>query len=350
MTSIIPHIEGIRALLSLIVSWRTLALLLAIINLKNLPLAWHVRILRHFVTNIRSHPKAPFFPKGKAIASHTGNPTHPVFVPYGITSRAPLLETDYNLHKSNSTYFSDLDISRTALVTRLYSPGAGMIGKELDAEFAETARREGKAPPPRKSIYVALGSVFCTFKREIKPFALYEIESKVLAWDQKWMYIQSFFLKPADQKGGKRKLYATAVSKYVVKKGRLTIPPEKVLRKSGFLPPRPEGVEPAPASTSSPMVDSSTEASGTGTPAGITAAAAAAAAGVDGSLVREVLKLQDGDIPESTTLEAEKNANAGLWDEREWTWERIEEERLRGMRVLDGFYNLDVRLIEEWEA
>ena len=50
-------------------------------------------------------------------------------------------ETDYNFHKSNSTYFSDLDVARTALVTRLYSPGVGLVSKELDAEFAATARK-----------------------------------------------------------------------------------------------------------------------------------------------------------------------------------------------------------------
>lgn len=37
-------IENARALLTALVSWRTLALLLAILNLKNLPFAWHVSL------------------------------------------------------------------------------------------------------------------------------------------------------------------------------------------------------------------------------------------------------------------------------------------------------------------
>lgn len=158
------------------------------------------------------------------------------------------------------------------------------------------------------------------------------------------MYVLSFFLQPALKKGGKRVLYATAVSKYVVKKGRLTIPPERVLIKSGFLPERPAGqsTSTVPATLSA---SESADASGTGTPAGITATAS----GVDGSFVREVMKLQDSEIPASEKLEAEKSGNAKAWDSREWTWERIESERARGMAVLEGFCDLDARLFEEWE-
>ncbi|GMF75119.1 unnamed protein product [Aspergillus oryzae] len=267
-------------------TWKTLALVLAVINLKNLPLVWHV---------------------------------------------------NYNFHKSNSTYFSDLDISRTALVTRLYTPGLRVVSKELDVELGEAARREGKKPPAHKNMYVALGSVFCSFKREIKPFELYEIETKVIAWDQKWMYVLSFFLRPA-KAGGKRTLFATAVSKYVVKKGRLTVPPERVLRASGFLPERPEGdVLVVP--------DSSVEGSGVGTPAG---EGITATAGVDGALVREVLKVSESDILE-TKLEEEKKANAESWSAGDWTWEMIEEERRRGLEVVEGYINMDVKLHDEWE-
>lgn len=300
-----------------------------------------LRILRHFWGNIRWKTDHPYFPKGTAIATHTGKPTHPVFTAFGITSRTPMWETDYNLHKSNSTYFSDLDVARTALVTRLYSPGVGLVSKELDAEFAAAARKEGKKPPASKAMYIALGSVYCNFKREIKPFEKYEIESKTIAWDQKWMYVISFFLRPAPRKGGQRVLFATALSKYVAKKGRLTVSPERVMRASGFLPPRPEGV-----SAETPA-ESSADVSGVGTPAG--EGITASAAGVDGSLVREVLQMKEGDIPERATLEKERTENTESWDADEWTWERIEEERLRGLRVVEGYASLDTKLLEEWE-
>lgn len=215
------------------------------------------------------------------------------------------------------------------------------MSKELDAELLKASQRDGTEPPKRKGIYVALGSVYCSFKREIKPFELYEMETKVIAWDQKWMYVMTFFFRPVSRKGGEKTLFATALSKYVVKKGRLTVPPERVLRASGFLPPRPEG-------SAAPEVTASNEASGVGTPVN-GEGLAASASGVDGSLVREVLKLREEDMPEPKSLEAEKKSNSASWDSNEWTWERIEQERLRGLKVIEGYSTMDAKLYEEWQ-
>lgn len=270
----------------------------------------------------------------------TGKPTHPVFASFGSSTRTPLLETDYNLHKSNSTYFSDLDICRTALATRLMSPGIGLIGKQINREVAEKGRAEG-TPAPKKLpwMYVAVGSVYCNFKREIKPFERVDIQSKALTWDQKWLYVLSFYLRPSKRKGERPTLLATAITKYVVKKGRMTVPPERVLRVSGFLPERPEGAGETP--------EASKDTSGVATPD--SKEGLATATGVDNSLVREVLKIESDKIPDREALEQEKKANAGSWDAEEWTWERIEQERLRGMKVLEGYSTLDTRLQDEWE-
>lgn len=244
------------------------------------------------------------------------------------------METDYNLHKSNSTYFTDLDVGRTALVTRLYSPGVGLVSKELDQEFLEASKKEGKKAPRSLPVMVVLGSVYCTYKREIKPFEKYEMQSRVIAWDKKWMYILTAFLRPAKKAGGEKTLLATALSKYVVKKGRLTVSPERILRTGGFLPERLE-------SAATESVDSSA----IGTPAsgeGITATGA-----VDGSLAREVLKLSENQILDRDALEQEKKANSDSWNTEEWTWERIEQERLRGMEVVEPYANLDGKMEHE---
>lgn len=255
-----------------------------------------------------------------------------------VTSRTPLLETDYNLHKSNSTYFTDLDVSRTALVSRLYSPGVGMVSKELDQEFLAASKAEGKPVPRRKPVSIVLGSVYCTFKREIKPFELYEMHSKVISWDKKWMYVLTCFMRPA-RRGGEKTVLAVAVSKYVVKKGRLTVSPERILRTSGFLPAPPEN------EANAALIDSA-EASGVDTPGageGITATG-----GVDGSLVREVLKMNADQIPGQEILEKQQKDNKDLWSSEEWTWERVDQERLRGLKVVDGYIDLDTKLYDEW--
>lgn len=354
--------------MSSFLSWKSLALALALINLKNLPFVWHLRLLYYFIRNLRLRPYWPLFSQGVAVVDAKGRSTHPVFVPCTIRTRTPLLETDYNLHKSNSTYFSDLDVARTALVTRLYSPGMGIVSRQLDQELldpdtnntsnneqvvlssgsSKTTKesRKKKKKKKKQPIYIALGSVYCSFRREIKPFELYEIESRVIAWDEKWLYTLSFFLRPAKRRGDEKTLLASAISKYVVKKGRLTVPPERVLRLSGFLPPRPEPSSTEAAEAGLPR-DSSGGASTAGTPTSVEGLTATG--GVDGLLLREVLKLPEEDIPRTTELESKREMNAGSWDPATWTWEKLEEERQRGLKVVESYAVLDSRLYEEWK-
>ncbi|PYI35837.1 hypothetical protein BP00DRAFT_333338 [Aspergillus indologenus CBS 114.80] len=335
--------------ISSLLTWKALALFLALINLKNLPLVWHARLAHHLYRNIRRTPQDPHHPASTHPPPHA---THPIFLPLTISSRTPILETDYNFHKSNSTYFSDLDIARTALATRIFTPGSRLVNRELDAELASASASSGKAEKQQPKagsklgLYIALGSVFCSFKREIKPFERYEITSRVISWDEKWVYMISYFVRPqAGGKGGKGRLLATALSKYVVKKGRVTVPPERVLRASGFLPERPAG-----------SVASSAGGGGSLTPGesgseegqlldeGITATGTAT--GVDAAVVREVLL--DAGGGEDAVKEEQRERNVHSWNEEDWPWERIEEERLRGLRVVEGYAGLDAKLFEEW--
>lgn len=190
-----------------------------------------------------------------------------------LPSHSPISECDYNLHKSNSTYFSDLDAARTHLVCAL----AHTAIKRLQNEPGLIIAPDGTPAKGRWSIM--LGAVHCGFKREIKPYEGYEMWSRLLCWDRKWVYVVTHFVKkgavkpaswtvddPADmgflssifRRKAARKaataggvagaetvpenvIFASAISKYVMKMGRLTIHPEAVLDLSGLLPPKPGG-------------------------------------------------------------------------------------------------------------
>ena len=178
-------------------------------------------------------------------------------------SHAPLLETDYNMHKSNSTYFSDLDVSRSHLVTYLTRPALAKF--KVNAKTRVVLDPSGKLPGGEPG--VMLGAVECSFRREISPYSPYVMWSRILAWDRKWLYIVTHFVpkgaaRPAEwldrrfkklqtRKGGSdaaaaepdwsKKIYATAISKYVFKIGRFTVHPGIVLEQSHLLPPRPGG-------------------------------------------------------------------------------------------------------------
>lgn len=123
--------------------------------------------------------------------------------------------------------------------------------------------------PYKGRFNIMLGSVMCTFKREIGMYEGFEMWSRVLCWDRKWVYVVSHFVKKGTVKpssyiltdgswfGGKgyqavsgegnaadvdeKAIFASAISKYVVKLGRLTVHPEVLLGASGVLPERPGG-------------------------------------------------------------------------------------------------------------
>ena len=100
-----------------------------------------------------------------------------LFQPLITSSQAPLAEIDLYMHKSNSTYFTDLDVARTHLLCTLFARGIekvrGGTGSVVKGKVSNFA--------------VALGAVSCSFRRELKPYEKYELYTRVLSWDQKWL-------------------------------------------------------------------------------------------------------------------------------------------------------------------
>jgi hypothetical protein len=148
------------------------------------------------------------------------------------------MDLDINMHKSNSTFFADADINRAELLTRLLSRGLAAAGPK-DSKSAPTA-------------IPLLAAVQCSFKREIGPFQAYDISSRILAWDDKSLFMVTYFLKrgarlspdlevdggPAGvlgDSGVRRSVYAVMVTRYVCKAGRETVAPKTVLEASGLL-------------------------------------------------------------------------------------------------------------------
>ena len=235
-----------------------------------------------------------------------------LFAPVITSTRAPVLETDYNIHKSNSTYFADLDVSRTHHVSYICGPGIRAVSDNARNQLVIDPRT-GK--PSTGSLGIMLGSVHCSFHKEIPPYRGYEMWSRVLAWDRKWLYIITHYVpkglaRPSEwldprfgrlnRSAGKepvkdweKKIHATAVSKYVFKLGRLTIHPGIILGASDLLPERPGGW----------AVDD------------------------DAPLAEE---LPQGDL----FSQVEEG-------EGEWDWRRVEQRRMAGMEFAAKFHAMD---------
>lgn len=124
-----------------------------------------------------------------------------------VTYASPF-ECDFYFHKSNSTYFEELDISRGDLMTSIF----------------QKLFLEAKRWP-----YVPVANVFTNYLKEIKPFQKYSVRSSILCWDSKWIYVMSKF----SINNGKT-LCSLSLTKYVLKDGRKTIPPKEALEYCGI--------------------------------------------------------------------------------------------------------------------
>lgn len=173
-----------------------------------------------------------------------------------------------NNAETNSSYFSDIDIARTHLVCTLFSTG-------IEHMRGGTGVITGAHRPV---LGLPVGGVSCTFKKELKPYEPYELWTRVLSWDEKWVYIVTHFVKAGVLTPSKYTLYpqqnstdnrnmkptttidemeendavvATALSRCVFKQGRQTIAPTTMLQLSGLLPK--DGSEAKSTSTSTPL-------------------------------------------------------------------------------------------------
>ncbi|KAM0421139.1 hypothetical protein ACHAPT_011031 [Fusarium lateritium] len=225
-TSLISSLDPLWSAMTSIVSFKTLAVAFILANMKSLHFMWFARFLRAFVRRLTdSAPNKHLSPRC-------------LFLPAISKTRSPALECDYNLHKSNSTYFTDMDMSRgnflLVLFSKLFNPFPG--------------------PTHFNAI---LGGTTCTWRKEIKPYAPYELWTRVLSWDGKWLYVVTHFVKPGvfhpdeyvmqpkkKPTSNKSKedveivkaVYATSVARYVFKSNRRTIPPAQALKDAGLLP------------------------------------------------------------------------------------------------------------------
>jgi hypothetical protein len=115
-------------------------------------------------------------------------PKH-LFAPLITSSRNTLYDTDYNWHKSNSTYFADLDVSRAHHMGCLIRTGLARLNRgDEQGLSSENKAAKGK-------YFVALGAVSCFFQRQIEPFQAFEIWTRVLSWDRKWLYLVSHIVE-----------------------------------------------------------------------------------------------------------------------------------------------------------
>lgn len=184
-----------------------------------------------------------------------------------------------------------------------------------------------------------LGGVTCHFRREIKPYEAFEVWTRVLCWDKKWLYLishivkagslkpKSYILQPwrkgaarqeGQPKGNSHKphpaIFASSIARSVFKRGRLTITPEAVLAAANILPFKPQNPEPSSNIHTTPEENFSK--------------------GLAARPATQRLRRADAD----SLIEAALDPNCGV---DSWDWKRVDMERVRGMQIAKLMAGLD---------
>ncbi|GAA5823017.1 hypothetical protein JCM3770_005381 [Rhodotorula araucariae] len=183
---------------------KALALLL-VLNWRSLPFAWHIQVWK-------TVPElyARIWRKGEERAMAIAR--DPFEVSSVTKGRVTLGDGDYNMHMSNSTYARVSDAARFRFLLELIGPAFGA------------------------GVWSPLAATAFTFYREVPLGAKYEIETRVLSWDDKWMYCISRFTTAPKRGSSERTLCCVALfrSCFKLRGSRLSIPPARVLSYSGL--------------------------------------------------------------------------------------------------------------------
>ena len=219
-----------------------------------------------------------------------------------MTTRSPLLELDFYMHRNNATLFSDVDIARSHHVVMLFWD---VLKAYRDPDDNNNDSKNNNSDSKKtggnkdKPLAIVLGSIACAFRKGIRPYQQYKIWTRILSWDERWICFVSHFVKkgavmprkfylwggsgrgagggdgaggaeqPPPQSLPKDAILASVVSKNIFKRGRATMAPEKVLRAASWLPQPPQlhlkAEPPNHPSTDPPTDPASAESSSTWT-------------------------------------------------------------------------------------
>lgn len=114
------------------------------------------------------------------------------------------LDVDINLHLTNSRYLSLMDLGRTDLILR---SGTWKMMRQ-------------------DRLGVVLGGVAMRFRRPIAPFEQFQLETKILGWDERWIYVQQTF-------SGRNGMACVAVARAAFIKAGKAVPSRELLAEGG---------------------------------------------------------------------------------------------------------------------
>lgn len=120
-------------------------------------------------------------------------------------------DLDFNGHMNNGRYLTIMDLGRLDLILR-----TGLMRMMLK----------------QKSVPV-LGSAKIRYRLPLMPFEPFDLHTRIVGWDEKWMYIEQRFIKAKGDKAGQVAAIAVLKGSFFNQKTKSTIPTQDVLKMIG---------------------------------------------------------------------------------------------------------------------
>ena len=135
-----------------------------------------------------------------------------------LTFRVLPTDLDFNLHMNNSRYMAIMDVGRIDLLIRSHL-------------FQET--RKIKAMP-------VLSTAAMRYRISLQPFQRYELETRLVCWDEKWLYIEHRFIISDGPKAGAVAAIGLVKGVFYIGQGKGTVPTQQLLEMTGMHQESPE--------------------------------------------------------------------------------------------------------------
>lgn len=147
-----------------------------------------------------------------------------IFSASELTFRVWPNDLDTNLHMNNGRYFTIMDLGRFDLVLRNGLMHFMMRHKSVPVLAAATAR----------------------FRLSLEPFQKYKLVSRVICWDEKWVYMEQRFIICGGNKDGAVAAIGIVKGGFLDKKKKEMVPTNNILKELDFTeksPPFPPHIK-----------------------------------------------------------------------------------------------------------
>jgi acyl-CoA thioesterase FadM len=127
-------------------------------------------------------------------------------------------DLDLNLHMNNGRYLSVMDLGRFDLIYR-----SGIFSQML----------KEKAIP-------VLSAAQVRYRLQLHFWEPYDMETRIICWDDKWVYLQQRFIVVKGKRAGETAAIALFKGAFYSRAEKTTVPTSKLLKKIGFEAQSPE--------------------------------------------------------------------------------------------------------------